>query len=75
MVAASSNLRVLVRVKPSESSTVRTRTHEALRLMEVLAARMASEDVWDQSAYNMEIFRPSYGNCARAEALLTPQTN
>ena len=49
-------------------------THEALRLMEVLAARMASEDVWDQSAYNMEIFRPSYGNCTHSEAL-EPQTN
>jgi hypothetical protein len=36
-------------------------THESLKLMEVLAQRMASEDVWDQSAYNMEIFRPAYG--------------
>ena len=32
-------------------------THEALRLMEILAARMAEEDVWDQSAYNMEVSR------------------
>ena len=36
-------------------------TREALELMEILAKRMASEDVWDQSAYNMEIFRPAYG--------------
>ena len=48
-------------------------THEALRLMEVLAARMASEDVWDQSAYNMEIFRPSYGNCTRTQRRFYPR--
>jgi len=36
-------------------------THEAMRLMSILAKRMASEDVWDQSAYNMEIYRPAYG--------------
>ena len=41
-------------------------THEAMRLMRTLAARMASEDVWDQSAYNMEIFRPAYGLYASA---------
>ena len=34
-------------------------THEAVRLMAILAQRMASEDVWDQSAYNMEVFRAS----------------
>ena len=27
---------------------------------------MASEDVWDQSAYNMEAFRPAYGRYASA---------
>ena len=37
-------------------------THEAKRLMEILAKRMASEDVWDQSAYNQEVFRPSYAH-------------
>lgn len=34
-------------------------THEALALMERMAQRMASESVWDQSAYNQELFRPS----------------
>lgn len=34
-------------------------THEALALMERMAGRMASEPVWDQSAYNQELFRPS----------------
>ena len=34
-------------------------THEALALMERMASRMASEAVWDQSAYNQELFRPS----------------
>ena len=37
-------------------------THEALKLMDILARRMASEDVWDQSAYNMEVFRPAYAD-------------
>ena len=43
-------------------------THESLRLMKVLAKRMASEDVWDQSAYNMEIFRAAYGPLAAVGA-------
>lgn len=34
-------------------------THEALALMERMAERMANEAVWDQSAYNQELFRPS----------------
>jgi len=34
-------------------------THEALALMERMAQRMATESVWDQSAYNQELFRPS----------------
>lgn len=34
-------------------------THEALALMQRMAERMASESVWDQSAYNQELFRPS----------------
>ena len=32
-------------------------THEALRLMQRLAQRMAREDVWDQSAYNRTLRR------------------
>ena len=37
-------------------------TRQCLRLTKILAERMAHEQVWDQSAYNMEIFRPAYGN-------------
>ena len=37
-------------------------TKQCLRLTKILAERMAHEQVWDQSAYNMEIFRPAYGN-------------
>mmetsp|Transcript_25988 Transcript_25988/g.82371 ORF Transcript_25988/g.82371 Transcript_25988/m.82371 type:complete len:282 (+) Transcript_25988:1927-2772(+) len=36
-------------------------THQALRLMKVLAARVSAEAVWDQSAYNQEIFRLAHG--------------
>ena len=35
-------------------------TRESLRLMETLAKRLASEEVWDQSAYNQEISRLAY---------------
>lgn len=35
-------------------------THQSVRLMKLLAETMASVDVWDQSAFNMEIFRPAY---------------
>jgi len=37
-------------------------TRQCLRLAKILADRMATEAVWDQSAYNMEIFRPAYGH-------------
>lgn len=43
-------------------------TRECLRLMRILAKRMATEDVWDQSAFNVEIFRPAYGNSLTAGA-------
>jgi hypothetical protein len=36
-------------------------THQSLRLMKTLAARVAAENVWDQSAYNQEIFRLAHG--------------
>mmetsp|Transcript_33722 Transcript_33722/g.107136 ORF Transcript_33722/g.107136 Transcript_33722/m.107136 type:complete len:979 (+) Transcript_33722:200-3136(+) len=34
-------------------------TYPSLRLMEVMAHRMATEDLWDQSGYNMELFQPT----------------
>ena len=36
-------------------------THEAQRFVATLADRVASEDIWDQSAWNQESFRLSYG--------------
>jgi len=36
-------------------------THESQRFVATLAARVASEDIWDQSAWNQESFRLSYG--------------
>ena len=43
---------------------MRVSSEGSLRVVQVLAKRMASEDVWDQSAFNMEIFRPAYGSRA-----------
>ena len=57
---ANAPLRSLRMVARNSGLFYLSATHEALRLMEILAARMAEEDVWDQSAYNMEIFRPAY---------------
>ncbi|KAL1503242.1 hypothetical protein AB1Y20_011298 [Prymnesium parvum] len=37
-------------------------THECLRMMRLLADTMARVDIWDQSAFNMEIFRPAYAS-------------
>ena len=31
----------------------------SLHLMKIMQHRMATEDVWDQSAYNMELWQPS----------------
>jgi len=36
-------------------------TYQSLRLMRVLARRVSEENVWDQSAYNQEIFRLAHG--------------
>jgi len=36
-------------------------THEGLRLVTILKQRMATEAVWDQSAWNQESFRVAYG--------------
>ena len=41
-------------------------THEALELTRILKERMASEAVWDQSAFNQETFRLAYGALAAA---------
>ena len=60
-IAAGDALTTLRLVARNSGLFYLSATHEALRLMEILAARMAAEDVWDQSAYNMEIFRPAYG--------------
>ena len=60
-LAASAPLRSVRMAARNSGLFYLSATHESVRLMERLAKRMATEDVWDQSAYNMEIFRPAYG--------------
>lgn len=36
-------------------------TNESLRLMQMLASRLGREQIWDQSAYNLETFLLAYG--------------
>eukprot|EP00966_Prymnesium_polylepis_P201055 4658688-Prymnesium_polylepis.1 len=43
-------------------------TVEGLRTVQILANRVASEAVWDQSAWNQETFRISYGDFEAAGA-------
>ena len=64
--AASTPLRSVRMAARNSGLFYLSATHESLRLMQILAKRMASEDVWDQSAYNMEIFRPAYGQYVAA---------
>ena len=43
-------------------------THPVLSLMTVMEHRMATEDLWDQAGYNMELFLPTHDAHAGARA-------